>query len=229
MSLFWSILSERNGAANDQCYISHLRAATNAGKNGFMPLLLGYCMTDNARNNIVEEFMRVSSRDNDQLVMMDSDHVIPENILERFAVEKPEHGVVGALAFRRGAPYDPCYFVRVNGVLCSPYEFDMNEVYPCAIVGTGAISIRRWVIIELERAGFSYPWFKYEYPVGIKNRPGEDMYFGRICEQAGISHYVDTSIIIPHCDNGSFIDNATFENYKKLHPAPENEIVTTRV
>jgi hypothetical protein len=75
---------------------------------------------------------------------------------------------------------------------CRPF------VYPCAIVGTGAIGIKRWVLDRLQQAGHEY-FFKYKYPQGsLKRTPSEDIYFGQICEEIDIKHHVDCSLITEH-------------------------------
>lgn len=217
-SVWWSILSERAGAANDQCYISHLQVAMSAGQHGYSPILMGYARTDYARNELCKNFLQVSKRDDDLLIMLDGDHKHPGNILEKFAAEDPKLGVVGALAFRRGEPYDPLFFIRSEeGSLGSPLDFEMGPVYRCAIVSTSAISIRRWALLELEQAGYTWPYFRYEYPTNLA-LPSEDMYFGRICEQAGIWHHVDTSIVIPHAGI-AWVDQEVRAAFLHAHPA----------
>ena len=214
--IFWASLSERCGAANDQCYNAMLDVAEHAGANGYMHMRSGYNRTDFARNQYMKAFMEASDRDNDLLVMLDGDHKHPADIISRFSAHDPQHGVVGALAFRRGEPYDPLFFLRLNGALHSTAEFEIGPTYPCAIVSTSAIAIRRWVLLELTHKGYLPPFFRYEYPTD-SNEPSEDMYFGRICEQAGIWHYVDTSIIIPHAAN-TWIDENVFKAYLEAHP-----------
>jgi hypothetical protein len=149
--------------------------------------------------------------------MLDGDHKYPSDVVNRFAAEDPQLGVVGALAYRRGEPYDPLFFIRdTNGVLRAPAQFERGEIFRCAIVSTSAISIRRWVLVELTRAGNLWPWFRYEYPTN-QSLPSEDMYFGRICEQTGIWHHCDSSIEIPHA-SVSFVDHEVNEAYLKAHP-----------
>lgn len=221
-SVYYSILSERTGAANDTCFNSALDVAEHCGLNGHKHIRLGYSRTDFARNKITEAFMKVSTRDNDLLVMLDCDHVYPVDIVSRFAAHDPTKGVVGALAFRRGEPYDPLFFLRLDGGLRAVAELDYGFLYPCAIVSTSAISIRRWVLLELEQRGQHYPYFRYEYPTGDA-LPSEDMYFGRICEQSGIFHYCDTSIIIPHSSQ-SWVDKDVHEAFMKSH----QELLSTK-
>ena len=214
--IFWSVLPERNGAANDQCYLNHLVVASHAGQNGYSLISGGYARTDLARNNMCKTFLDMTKRDNDLLVMLDTDHKYPAQVVRMFADNDPKLGVVGALAYRRGEPYDPLWFIRNNGQLLTPVEFAMGEVYSCAIVSTSAISIRRWVMLELTRKGYLWPWFRYEYPTS-NDMPSEDMYFGRICEAAGIAHHVDTRIEIPH-STYQFIDKTTHIEHIRKHP-----------
>ena len=214
--IIWSVLPERNGAANDACYLNHLAVAAHCGRSGYSLISGGYARTDLARNNMSKTFLEMTKRDNDLLVMLDADHKYPQNVVEQFANEDPALGVVGALAYRRGEPYDPLWFVRNNGQLLSPIEYAMGEVYACAVVSTSAISIRRWVMLELTRKGYLWPWFRYEYPTSL-DLPSEDMYFGRICEAAGIPHHVDTRIEIPHVTY-KYIDRQTNEDHLRAHP-----------
>jgi len=211
--VYYSILSERSGAANDTCFNSALDVAEHCGMNGHKHIRLGYSRTDYARNTIVDAFLESSSRDNDLLVMLDCDHKYQPDIVSKFAAHDPTKGVVGALAFRRGEPYDPLFFIRLNGALHAVAELNYGQIYPCAIVSTSAISIRRWVFLELKQRGYLPPFFRYEYPTG-NALPSEDMYFGRICEQAGIHHYCDTSILIPHAGQ-AWVTKEIHEEYMK--------------
>lgn len=214
-SVYYAILSERTGAANDQCFNSALDVAEHCGANGYKHLRLGYSRTDFARNEFAKAFLSVSTRDNDLLVMLDCDHKYPADVVSRFAAHDTDHGVVGALAYRRGEPFDPLFFLRIEGALHSTTDFELGPTYPCAIVSTSAIAIRRWVLLELMQRGYNAPFFRYEYPTD-SSQPSEDMYFGRICEQSGIWHYCDTSIIIPHTSL-TFVDNTVHEAFMATH------------
>lgn len=218
MDLWWCSLPERNGVANYDVYNSMLEVATAAGVAGYQRIGIGYARTDFARNEVTRKFMELSKRDDDLVVMLDADHKHPRDILNRFASHDSKLGVVGALAFRRGEPYDPLFFIRdaKGGGLYAPAEFQLGPVYQCAIVSTSAIAIRRWVLLELERKGYGWPWFRYEYPTN-QALPSEDMYFGWVCEHAGIWHHCDTSMVIPHATL-SWVDEHVQQEYIKLHP-----------
>jgi hypothetical protein len=226
MQTWYAFLPERCGAANYECFNSALAVAQYSGAKGYQQAQLGYTRTDTARNNLLKKFLEGSDRDDDLMVMLDCDHKYPPNIVERFAAHPAAiEGVVGALAFRRSEPYDPLFFIRDDKQVLRGVA-DVTELKSqtvrCAIVSTSAIAIRRWVLVELARFGVEWPWFKYEYPTGGAI-PSEDMYFGRICEQAGIWHYVDTSLIIPHSTIG-WVDDHVQAEYLKARPqliAPE--------
>ncbi len=66
------------------------------------------------------------------------------------------------------------------------------------VVGGGAIAIQRWVFERLMEKGFAWPYFRLVYLEGSVDQPGVDMYFGAICEEAGIPHYVDCDLVTPH-------------------------------
>jgi hypothetical protein len=161
--VFWSSLPERNGVANDQVYNAMLTVAENCGASGYRRIGIDYARTDFARNEITKTFRDLSTRDDDLLVMLDADHKHPSDIVARFAAHDPSTGVVGALAYRRGEPYDPLFFLRdgPGGALFAPAQFERGLMYECAIVSTSAIAIRRWVLLDLDRKGYIWPWFRY--------------------------------------------------------------------
>lgn len=175
--------------------LSLIRVAERAAQHGFARFEVGYNVTDQARNLTVASFLENSADPDDVLVMLDCDHVYPPEIVERLAAHK--RPVVGALYFGRRPPYEPMFFNRRNGKLDKPYKWPKPGV-ACAIVGTAAIAIQRRVFDTLLDKGFNFPYFRYVYTDKGRHRASEDMYFGECCEKAGIPHYVDTTISIPH-------------------------------
>ncbi len=197
--VYWAALMERNihwrshnalQAVAEECVVARAQR-----------LQTPYARTDDNRNQLTKAFLIESQRPDDTLVMLDIDHDHPPDIVQRLSERK--EGVVGALAFRRSEPHDPLWFVRnPDGDLVQfldPDEWN-GQVFQCSAVGTGAIAIKRWVFDKLREAGFKWPWFKYEYPDDGRTglMPSEDMYFSKICEQAGISMHVHTGVEIPH-------------------------------
>lgn len=211
---YYSILSERNGAANYHSFNSLLDVAHVAGQNGFVRIGIGYTRVDAARNLICREFCKMSENDNDALIMMDADHLYPSDILIALTDIQPDLGVIAAVAHRRGAPYEPMFYYRKeDGILHAPAAgFEYGPLYQCQAVATSCIMIRRWVFRELEEKQFAYPWFRYEYTGGDVD-PSEDMYFSKLCEKAKIDVYCHTGVEIPHATVG-WIGK---ENYSEVH------------
>ncbi len=213
MRVFWALLLERTIPAEN--VMAMFGVALNCANNDYAQIITPYCRTDVARNKLVASFMDATEDDDDVLVMLDCDHIHPMDIVERLV--KHDVGVVGALAFRRGAPFDPCFFVRqADGSLAQPVEW--AGLHEGTVVGTGAIAIRRWVFKALEANGTPFPFFRYIYEDQTLNLPSEDIYFGYICEKAGISHYCDTALVTPHLIT-SQVDETSWAEYMNDHAA----------
>lgn len=202
-----------------------LNVMLRAGGRGYKRLCLPYMRTDTARNKFVESFCALTGDPEDVLVMLDADHNHPQDIADRLAAHSV--GVVGALAHRRSEPYDPCAFFRgEDGQLHAIAKWEEGAtLLQCAVVGTGAIAIKRWVFTKLEEAGLEWPWFRYYYPPNTKVYPTEDMYFGMCCEAVGIPHYVDVSLCTPHLTVNE-IDESSWRDWMADHPG---EIVEANV
>ena len=208
--VFWSVMMERT--IHNYAVSSLLDLAMAAGMSNMPRIGALYGRTDAARNLICHSFLQLSRHPDDKIIMLDCDHQHPPDILERLAA-RPE-GVVAALAFRRSAPYEPMFFVRQNGRLRKPGEFE-RIVYECDAVGTGAIAIKRSALDTLMKAGYNY-FFRYEY-TDEDWRSSEDMYFARICEEAGIKHHVDCSLETPHLRTTNVTSEDWFE-FRDKHP-----------
>lgn len=199
--IFWSLLPERY--MSEQAVTAALALASHCGSRGYSMLAIEHQRTDMARNRLVAAFLELAKNDNDVLVMLDCDHAHPRDTVQRLVANDPGCGVVGALAFRRTAPHDPCFFLRKepDKPLLTPLQIT-GGLMKCAVVGTGAIAIRRWVFTELDEAGFGWPYFQYYYhePELLRSNgyQSEDVFFGLNCEKARIAQYCDTSLIIPH-------------------------------
>jgi hypothetical protein len=227
MTTFWAILPERNGAANYECFNSMLDVAMNAGMNGYKRIMTGYTRVDDCRNGIVRTFLSASNDSNDLLVMLDADHKYPMDIIHEFTEHDPVLGVVGALAYRRGEPYDPLFYIRdEKGLHAIVGEFERGPIYQCAMVSTSAISIRRRVFDELLSKGFKEPYFRYEYDENTGSCPSEDVYLSKVCELAGIKVYCDSGIEIPHATI-AYVDHKTRAGYEKAHPIPSKNMEIT--
>jgi hypothetical protein len=106
--------------------------------------------------------------------------------------------VVGALAFRRGEPFDPQVYIRgADGDLYRPVKWEKG-LLPCAIVGMAAVAIKRHVFSTLEAEGSHYPWFRNIYIDGQDPNLAEDWDFCLKCERVGIGVFADMGLIAPH-------------------------------
>lgn len=215
-TVYWAALLERS--TQDNAVQTLLDVASHAGQMGYRRLRWPYSRTDVARNSLVAEFQRLAGDPDDALVMLDNDHLMPPDVITRLLAWN--QGVVGALAFRRGVPYFPCFFVKQDGAYQVMLEYEAGLI-ECALVGTGAIAIRRRVFDALDEAGYGWPYFRYAYPKGEQVHPSEDIYFGQICEKAGIPHHVDTTFCIPHI-TAATIDEESWKQFQADHPEMES-------
>ena len=135
------------------------------------------------------------------ILMLDHDHEHPHDIIQRLAarvVENPKRLVVGALVFRRTAPYDPAILLRDDaGDYYHATEWGQGVVEVDAL-STACVLIHRSVFEELTR-----PWFYYDYTGAEEGgrdwiRPTEDIMFCRKARAAGIQLHVDTTVCSPH-------------------------------
>ncbi len=219
MAVYYAILKERQGAANEHSFDSLLEVVEHNARRGYTRLSVPYLPPAHARNALCQEFLKRSNDGEDTLVMMDVDHIYPADVVERLASHRTtnsvRYGVVGALATAKGDIPFTCFFRRdAQGDLCNLTEWDEGELVEGTVIGTGCIAIQRWVLDKLRHCAPS--WFRYLYG-GYPFEPTEDMYFGYECEKAGIPHYCDTSLWIPHV-TFVFTDPSCWRQYLAEHP-----------
>lgn len=211
--VFFSILSERT--IPEIGHSSLLDVAMVAGAHGFTRIQVPYMRVDWARNVVARAFCDGTKEPNDLLVMLDCDHQHPADILVRLAAHEPAMGVVGALAFRRGPPYEPMMFLKSeSGLLRSPAEWEPGTCYQIDALGMAAIGFRRWVFTKLEENGFPFPWFRFDYPAWCGFNMSEDIYFCQSCGTAGITMFCNTGIVTPHIGTYMIDDKTWFEHNK---------------
>jgi hypothetical protein len=217
--VWWATLKERTTL--DVAGDSLEKVAMFCGHAGFTKLSLPYMRTDAARNEYAKAFLEKSQQPTDVLVMMDNDHTFQADIVPRLVadISDEEHGVgvVGALAFKRGEPFEPCFFTRgPDGDLHSMVDWEQG-IIPGTVIGHAAVAIARWVFEKLLATGHPYPFWRYTYTDGVWASPSEDMWFGRICEEAGITHWCDTRLECPHLILGQ-VDKNTWDMYLRANP-----------
>lgn len=216
--VYWAVLLER--AVHCDAVGPLLAVADEAARRGYHNITVGYGRTDYVRNMLAARFLKLAQSPDDTLVMLDNDHAHPRDIITRL-VER-DLPVVGCLAFKRGAPYDPCVFVRTpeDGQLHAVLNWE-PDVYRCDVVGHAAIAIKRAVFDTLRARGRLEPWWRYEYTNNDLSMPSEDMYFCRQLEEADIPCYADMSLVSPHLTTG-YVDEGVFRAYVADH---EDEIL----
>ncbi len=213
MTVYYAILKERQGAANERSFDSLLNVVEHNARLGYVRMTVPYLSPAHARNAICQEFVKRAQDADDVLAMLDADHLYPQRIVEKLASHKL--GVVGALATAKGDVPFTCFFKRdAQDDLCNLTEWEDGELVQGTVVGTGCIAIQRWVLDKLNHCAPS--WFRYLYG-GYSFEPTEDMYFGYECEKAGIPHYCDTSLWIPHL-TFVFTDPSCWREYLAEHP-----------
>lgn len=155
-----------------------------------------YVRTDVARNSAAIATLNSHLT---HVLMLDSDHVHPTNIIQMFAkwaIIRPDARVISGLNFRRKEPFDP----TMGNLDVRNEERELITEWPAGLaeystIGAASLFIHRSVFEEMEP-----PWFYniYEKP-WENNYPGEDVGFSRNCQKLGIKTYVDTGITSPHC------------------------------
>lgn len=178
---------------------------------------LEYTRNDIARCKFAE-FLLTSTFTH--LLMLDSDHVHPPDIVPRlarwFLAYPGEVQICGGLNFRRGEPYDPCAFIDPgDGSYRRMAEWGTGAIEVDAL-GTGSIMIAREVFEALPHET-GQPWFGYDY--SIEGWPGTDMWFSSRCRKAGISLWCDTTTISPHIGD-RFIDLTSYRGWLREQGVP---------
>jgi hypothetical protein len=199
-----------------------LDVAGAATMKGCKRIHMEYQRTDNARNTAVRVFLKNTTDDADVLVMLDADHRHPTPIVPYLASAcDAEHEVVGALAFRRSLPHDPCFYTLHEGQPADVPTGFTTGLRKCDIVGTGAIAIRRSVFKKLDANGFRWPYFRYIYNEADEIQRSEDWHFGLECQKAGIAHWVAQDMMTPHLASKEITHASWFETLDWAVANPE--------
>lgn len=174
-----------------------------------------YTRVDIARNRYANAMLAAGDTWT-HLVMLDSDHVHPADILQRFEADLlayPQIKVLGGLNFRRGPAYDPCAFgITPEGETFSLLSWEPG-IMRVDVLGSGSIVIAKEIFEQLP-----YPWFGYDYAHADRDEwPGTDIWFSNLCRAHGIEQYVDTRITSPHIGD-LMVDEQVFRTYLKYHP-----------
>ncbi len=178
-------------------------------QQGYPFIRQGYTRTDVARNQFAEHLL---TTDCTHLLMLDLDHDHPPDIVTRLSRWADDgHQVIAGLCFRRSPPHDPLMFYPDGDKWYAPTEWPRGLV-SAGIVGTGAILIDRRVFERLPK-----PWFGYSYDgAAAGGYPSDDIWFCRLCREAGIGLWCDTTTVSPHMAT-RWIDEKAFRSYLEEH------------
>ena len=170
-------------------------------QQGYAMARLPYTRNDIAREKFAQFLVNERMPDGvtpkyTHLLMLDSDHAHPEDIVQRLArwvfLYPNTVQVVGGLNFRRGEPYDPCAFIDPGDGQFHRIAHWGKGLLSVEALGTGSMLIAREVFERIPP-----PWFNYSYPGGDMT-PGTDMTFSAKCREAGITLWVDGTTTSPH-------------------------------
>jgi len=171
-----------------------------------IPITAAY--VQQAHNEIVRQALQ--RRDWEYLLMLEHDHLLPSNLLQRVAgYSEP---VVGALYFLRRPPHNPCALIPADGhddpgTWAGLWEYERvqwlnpgrtvqaieeGRLYRVCAVGMGCTAIRRDV---LEAFGAELP-FQVPYEGG--DLLSDDVWFCRRAAQLGFEVYLDGGLVLPH-------------------------------
>ncbi len=213
---------ERLPMASPEVFFSFMGLA----QQGWPLIKTDYARTDIQRNKFAVHALKQGY---EYLLMLDSDHVHPPNIVFQLLhdiEEHPEYEIIGGLAFRRGEPFEPmAYHLTRDGLLASlvPREAKIYEVDRLA---TCSMLIRCDVFKRLP-----YPWFQYNYDnltaLGWPNCDlsalddnlfrSEDIFFCKLAKDHGLRIYVDARVKSPHITT-SLITESTFLAHTQSQP-----------
>ena len=182
------------------------------------------------RIDIVRNHMAMTLLDSEytHLLMLDSDHIHPPDIVQRLArwvMLRDDVQIVGGLNFRRSAPHEPCAFFldENNGV--STIGNWSDGIIKVDALGTGSMLIAREVFETMKP-----PWFFNIYDENYWSDvfPGEDIGFALECKKHGINQWVDTTTTSPHVTDG-IITEASFRRYLATHPGAYKTVETNEM
>jgi GT2 family glycosyltransferase len=158
-------------------------------------------MIDTARNMFCEKLLSMPEKTH--LLMIDDDMTFEPDMLVRMLDRDVD--IIGALAFKRRADYQPCVYQKKeddNYYPILPQNFTEVDV-----VGTGAMLIKREVIEKMKSPLFTTYYDKKG------NHFSVDFSFCIKAKKAGFKIFVDPEIEAGHIGDGDVITKNTFIKY----------------
>lgn len=160
-------------------------------------LPIGLSLVYTAREEAAKAFLE---GDYDALLFVDSDMVVPVDLLTRLI--ETDKDIVSALAFRRTPGYEPCIFKECNETDAKFYLDYPKGLTEIEGVGMACTLIKRKVFETVPQ-----PWY---FPHKVL---GEDLSFCVRARKAGFRIYCDTTLICGHC-NVETIGEAHYVNWR---------------
>ena len=191
-------------------------------RHGTMFMHLPYGFADRMRNEAAKTLLR---SDYTHILMLDSDHVHPHNIVQKLAkhvIEDPERLIVGGLNFTRTAPFGPCAWVfneKDNNQIYRIHEWEPGLI-EVARMGTGSILIAREAFERTE-----FPWFVNEPNMVDEMLGSHDNYFCKKAIKAGMKIWCDLSATSPHMGSGIRVTEQTYRTFCEVNPIPREELI----
>ena len=162
-----------------------------------------------ARNKLVTGSLRA-----DYLLFIDSDMVLPIDLIDRLLAHKKD--VVGALAYSRGYPHDPITLREWK-----PGEYyktkPTGELIDVDATGCACLLVKTEVFNKIKQ-----PWFDFSVYKETECK-GEDVLFCEKVRAAGYKIYVDTGLECGHISDRVIGSNdwrkptvLTFDEFDKM-------------
>lgn len=170
-------------------------------------------MVADARNLMVQKVLELGCT---HVLFTDDDHVLPQDALMRLL----EHDVdiVGALAFGRKKPYNPCVYnaftLAGNEISLTSVDLIKQGLQQVTAIGFSFVLVKIDVFKQMP-----FPWFVYgDKSLGIHDKLGglgEDLSFCIKAGNAGYKIHCDTDLVVPHIGDPIIVDENTYLNHKK--------------
>ena len=161
---------------------------------------IGSCLIYDARDKLIEFAIEEKA---DWLMMIDSDMVVPNDALIKFAntvLEGKPLDMVSGMAFKRTPPFQPCFYTkaRINPEtkkheLESPIDFPDSGLLPVEGFGMACTFMRMEAVKKIKQEINGKPTWFFPLP-GV----GEDLSFCIRARMAGIKMYTDLSVNVGH-------------------------------
>jgi GT2 family glycosyltransferase len=162
-------------------------------------LPIGLSLIYTAREQAAKAFLQ---DDYDALLFVDSDMVVPVDLLTRLSGHDKD--IISALAFKRFPPHEPCIFKK-----CTRKETQFWLDYPKGLTEIQGVGMACTLIKRKVFEAVPQPWFFPEPNIG------EDLAFCIRAREAGYKIYCDTNLICGHVGQ-TIVTEDTFKAWNEV-------------